>query len=233
MIATGIGSRFGDRTMTTNVYVDGPGLYYGALKDRPGRWLDLQTWCERLLPEHDIVRVRYFTAWANPAFDQGKAIRQRVYLRALQTSPKVSIHFGRCIKQRDDLPEAARPHERRSVIKVRMKGVDVALTTELLADVIDQDMDTSVLVTTDSDLRPPIAAVRSRGVRVGVVNPWRNQRLGQALHEYADFFVRPADRSYLDARFPLEMGDDQGTFRAPSSWVRSRPPVRPAIGRVE
>ena len=206
--------------MTTNVYVDGPSLYYGALKDRPGRWLDLQTWCERLLPGQDVERVRYFTAWANPAFDQGPAIRQRVYLRALQTSPKVSIHFGRCIKQRADLPEARRPHERRSVIKVRMKGVDVALTTELLADVSDRDMDTAVLVTTDSDLRPPIAAVRSRGVRVGIVNPWRNQRLAHALHEYADFFVRPPTSSYVEAGFPLEMSDENGTFRAPSSWVR-------------
>jgi uncharacterized LabA/DUF88 family protein len=206
--------------MTTNVYVDGPGLYYGALKDRPGRWLDLQTWCERLLPEHDIVRVRYFTAWANPAFDQGPAIRQRVYLRALQTSPKVSIHFGRCIKQGVDLPESRRPHERRRVIKVRIKGVDVALTTELLVDLIDRDMDTAVLVTTDSDLRPPIAAVRRRGVRVGVVNPWQSQRLGHSLHEYADFFVRPPASSYVEAMFPLGMRDDKGTFRAPSSWVR-------------
>ncbi len=206
--------------MTTNVYVDGPGLYYGALKDRAGRWLDLRTWCERLLPDHDIERVRYFTAWANPAFDQGPAIRQRVYLRALQTSPQVTIHFGRCIKGRDELPEAFRPHERTSVIKVRIKGVDVALTTELLADVFDRDMDTAVLVTTDSDLRHPIAAVRARGVRVGVVNPARNRRLGRALHEYVDFFVRPPEASYLEAQFPLRMRDDNGTFRAPPSWLR-------------
>lgn len=206
--------------MTTNVYVDGPSLYYGALKDRPGRWLDLQTWCERLLPDHDVERVRYFTAWANPAFDPSPAMRQRIYLRALQTSPKVSIHFGRCIKQRADLPESRRPHERRSVIKVRMKGVDVALTTELFADVIDRDMDTAVLVTTDSDLRPPIAAVRSRGVRVGVVNPSRDRRLGQALHESVDLFLRPPANSYIDAQFPLEMSDENGRFRAPSSWVR-------------
>ena len=102
-----------------------------------------------------------------------------------------------------------------------MKGVDVALTTEVLADVIDRDMDTAVLVTTDSDLRPPIAAARSRGVRVGVVNPSPNQRLGQALHEYADFFVRPPASSYLEARYPLQMSDDKGSFRAPSSWVRA------------
>ncbi len=37
--------------MPTNVYVDGPNLYYAALRDRPIRWLDLQTWCESLLPD--------------------------------------------------------------------------------------------------------------------------------------------------------------------------------------
>ena len=89
--------------MTTNVYVDGPSLYYGALKDRPGRWLDLQTWCERLLPDHDIERVRYFTAWANPAFDQGKAIasastsaRCRRVRRSRSTSAGASGNVPTC-----------------------------------------------------------------------------------------------------------------------------------------
>ncbi len=48
--------------MATNVYVDGFNLYYGSLKDRPYRWLDLDALSRVLLPRDQINRIRYFTA---------------------------------------------------------------------------------------------------------------------------------------------------------------------------
>jgi hypothetical protein len=127
--------------MATHVYIDGPSLYYGALKDRIGRWLDLQVWCEQLLPGLDVARIDYFTAWA-PHSSPGAVLRQRVYVRALATSPKTTTHFGRF--ERDRL------------------------------------CDVAVVVTSNSELRIPIAAVRERGVRVGIVNP-RPGRAGNAV----------------------------------------------------
>ena len=157
--------------MATNVYVDGPNLYYGALRDRPVRWLDLTTWCEQLLPDHDVKRVRYFTAWAHPSVERQQVNRQQVYLRALQTSPKISVHLGRCLKDTVVLREPRTSNQHR-VVKVRLKGVDVALATQLLADAATGDCDTVVLVTNDSDFKPTIvAARRALGVRVGLVNP--------------------------------------------------------------
>ena len=61
--------------MPTNFYVDGPNLYYAALKDKTIRWLDLVTWCERLFPEEDVKRVRYFTAWPQPVRNREQANR--------------------------------------------------------------------------------------------------------------------------------------------------------------
>jgi hypothetical protein len=67
----------------TNVYIDGFNLYYGALKDTPYKWLDLDALCRRLLPKHRIGRIRYFTAIvsARPNDPSGPD-RQRTYLRA-------------------------------------------------------------------------------------------------------------------------------------------------------
>ncbi len=48
--------------MATIVYIDGFNLYYGAVKDTPYKWLDLEALCRRLLPKDDIVGIRYFTA---------------------------------------------------------------------------------------------------------------------------------------------------------------------------
>lgn len=49
--------------MRTFVYVDGFNLYYGALKGRPWKWLDLPALFAKVLqPQHDILTVKYFTA---------------------------------------------------------------------------------------------------------------------------------------------------------------------------
>ena len=63
-------SCWGDEECTENVrtavYVDGFNLYYGALKGRPYRWLDLGRMCDLILKEHKVTRIRYFTAIVKP-----------------------------------------------------------------------------------------------------------------------------------------------------------------------
>ncbi len=78
----------------TIVYVDGFNLYYGALKDRPNRWLDLAVLSRHLLkPTHEIVGVRYFTARVQPRpGNPQQAQRQQAYLRAL--APIHRFHLG-------------------------------------------------------------------------------------------------------------------------------------------
>ena len=77
--------------LLTNVYIDGFNLYYGALKGTPYKWLDLDALCRRLLPKHELGRIRYFTAIvAARPHDLSGPDRQRVYLRALATMPKGS-----------------------------------------------------------------------------------------------------------------------------------------------
>ena len=210
--------------MATNVYVDGPNLYYAALRDRPVRWLDLTTWCEQLLPDHDVKRVRYFTAWAHPSLERQQVNRQQVYLRALQTSPKISVHFGRCLNESVVLREPRTTNEHR-VIKVRMKGVDVALASQLLADAATGDCDTVVLVSNDSDFKPTIvAARRALRVRVGMVNPRRG--VGSDKRTLVNFYLEPPASSYAAALFPAEMSDARGPFHAPKQWFETDPPRR-------
>ena len=169
--------------MPTNFYVDGPNLYYAALKDKTIRWLDLVTWCERLFPEEDVKRVRYFTAWPQPVRNRQQANRLLVYTRALRTSPKVSLHFGRLCSSAGGCPSRIlRRVSEHEVITERIKGVDVALASQLLLDAARGDCDTVVLVSNDSDFRPTLNAARRGQVRVGLVNPRRRTR---ARHEEA------------------------------------------------
>lgn len=58
--------------MSTNFYIDGFNLYYRAIKSRypQYKWLDIQSFCESLLPKHEVKRVRYFTALLDSSFTE-------------------------------------------------------------------------------------------------------------------------------------------------------------------
>ena len=47
----------------TIAYIDGYNLYYGLLKGTKFKWLDMVKLVRELLrPDHELVKVRYFTA---------------------------------------------------------------------------------------------------------------------------------------------------------------------------
>jgi hypothetical protein len=52
----------------------------------PYKWLNLEKLCHLLLPQNEIVRIKYFTAIVGtPLNDPAKPTRQLAYLRALKT----------------------------------------------------------------------------------------------------------------------------------------------------
>ena len=96
--------------MATNVYVDAFNFYYGCLKGMPYRWLDLGALCARLLPNDRINRIRYFTAALSIRPDNPRdRQRQQTYLRALQTVPGLSIHYGHFLSHVVRMPLANPP----------------------------------------------------------------------------------------------------------------------------
>jgi len=208
--------------LRTNVYVDGFNLYYGCLKGTPYKWLDLDALCRRLLPKHELGRIRYFTAIiaARPHDPSGPA-RQRAYLRALATMPRVSIHLGRFLTSYVRMPLVAPPaHGPRTVevIKTEEKGSDVNLATYLLVDAFRQDCEATVVITNDSDLAEPIRVVRHElGLPVGVVNPSDPRKRSRALLDVT--FFKQLRPSVLPAcQLPDELSDSHGTIRKPDTW---------------
>ncbi|MGH9838633.1 MAG: hypothetical protein ACREEM_07610 [Blastocatellia bacterium] len=81
--------------MKTNIYIDGFNFYYGAVRKTPYKWLDLSKMCRLLLPNHQINKIKYFTAevHARPHNLQ-QPIRQQTYLRALRTTANLEIILG-------------------------------------------------------------------------------------------------------------------------------------------
>ena len=159
-----------------NVYFDGFNFYHGCFRDsaRPPiwqtcKWLDLRAFCERVFPNFDINRIRYFTALVNPTpTDPHNRLRQQTYLRALETIPNLTVHRGRFATNRkkrwvadprSNKPTPRLPLQTVDVIEQEEKGSDVNLASYLLVDAFAQEYDVAIVVSNDSDLVTPITLV--------------------------------------------------------------------------
>lgn len=208
--------------MATNIYIDGFNLYYGCVKNTPYRWRNLEAFCRQLLPTEEIKRVRYFTARVSGKQDPGSPQRQAVFLRALQTLPLVTIHYGHFLTSKNWAklwdPPASGP-KRVCVVKREEKGSDVSLASNLLLDGFRKDCDTVVIVSNDSDLVEPVRIARHElGLRVGVINPHPAERRSRELSAEAQFFKQVRTSALAASQFPPSMSDDRGLFRKPTGW---------------
>ncbi len=204
--------------MRTNVYIDGFNLYFGALRKTPYKWLDVQRLCEQLLPPHNIVAIKYFTARISArANDPQAPTRQQAYLRALATCSKVRIFYGHYTTHEVTLPLAnTTPMRFAKVIRTDEKGSDVNLAVHLVNDCHTQQLDSVVVVTNDSDLAEALRIAKGLRKNVGILNPHENPSgtLGQHCP-----FQKDIRRGVLAAsQLPNPVHDARGPIHKPASW---------------
>lgn len=210
--------------LRTIVYIDGFNFYYGAIKDTPYKWLDLEALCQLLLPDDLIVKIRYFTTRVqNTPNDPQKTVRQQTYLRALATLPLLEAHFGHYIT-RPVRMRLANPPPTGSrwvvVLKTEEKGSDVNLATHLLLDAFKKRCELAVVISNDADLTEVIRVAQSDlGIKVGLVNPHPRAHRSRKLHELPCLFFKQIPRQALaGAQLPDIVHDEQGEIRKPSDW---------------
>jgi uncharacterized LabA/DUF88 family protein len=205
----------------TSIYIDGFNLYYGAVKNTPNKWLDVNRMCQLMLPKHNIHKIKYFTAHVNARpHDPDQPVRQQTFLRALRTIPHLEIILGHfltneCMMLLAGCPPTAPQYVR--VIKTEEKGSDVNLATHLLNDAYKKEYETAGVISNDSDLLEPIKIVRHElKLEVGILNP--HKRPSRALLPHVSF-IKQIRRGVLSAsQFPAIMNDALGTFHKPPAW---------------
>lgn len=207
--------------MKTIVYVDGFNLYYGALKDTPYKWLNLQILCQLLLPKHHIVKIKYYTAKVSArSHDPGQPVRQQTFFRALETIPNLEIVYGQFLQSTIKMPLAHPPatgSKFATVVKTEEKGSDVNIAAHMVHDGHLGLYDTAVIVSNDSDLVEPVKIVRYELHKaVGMLNP--HKRPSHSLKQYVTF-MKPIRQGVLrQSQFPTQLTDGTGSFHKPPSW---------------
>lgn len=138
-------------------YIDGFNLYFGLKESGWKRyyWLNLQEMCTKLIrPNQKVVKVRYFTARINQT-NEDKRLRQLTYLEALESLPLVEIHYGIYLATPQKCFRCGH-----TFLKHNEKKSDVNIAVKMLVDAMDDLYDSAVLISADSDLTPPIEAIK-------------------------------------------------------------------------
>lgn len=207
--------------MKTNFYIDAFNLYYGALKNTPYRWLNLQLLFQKMFPQNQIHKIKYFTAHIKPRHPQSqKPIRQQSYLRALKTLGSVDIILGHYLTHTVTMPLANPTKDKKvaRVIKTEEKGSDVNLAVHLLNDAYRGEFDVAIVVTNDSDLVEPIKIVKNDLKKiVGVVSP--HKKMSFHLKKEASFVRKSIRKNVLWlSQFPQTLQDHHGQIHKPLGW---------------
>lgn len=207
------------------VYVDGFNVYYG-IRGTPYRWLDLGRLSGLLVPNVELVRIRYFTARiTNRPDDPAQAQRQDTYLRALRTLPNLTIHEGRFLASEVRMALVNPPaHGAKTVLvhKTEEKGSDVNLATFLLVDGFRGEYEEAAVISNDTDLREPIAfTCKELGLPVTVLNP--RVKYSVTMAQCATSYRRISLASFKAAQFPAVLSDATGEIRRPPGWENPSP----------
>lgn len=196
-------------------YIDGFNLYYG-LREKGWRkyyWLDVQALVRRLLlGSESLIRTKYFTARISGPSD--KQVRQSTYLQALGTLSEFEIIYGVYQANRQTCYKC---HSTFSSPKEKMTDVDIAV--EMLRDAFQGSFDVALLLSADSDLTPPLVAIRqlfpALEVRVAFPPARSSKRLQQVAHAH----IAVREPNLAASLFPAQVVKRDGfVLTCPLQW---------------
>jgi uncharacterized LabA/DUF88 family protein len=171
------------------VYIDAFNWYYGIFIHRPEwKWLNIQSLFEALRIDEDVVSICFFTAIVHPNQHRSeKRDRQKRYLNALKSLPKVEVILGK-YQERTVTCQAAACSRCLDYRVGEEKKTDVNIAIRLVDDAINKRTDAIVIVSADSDLEPAVEWVRKNhpSIKVTVYIPTlpdeANQRRNDNYH---------------------------------------------------
>lgn len=198
------------------VYIDSWNFYYGSLNNRGVgyKWINIESWLQKIFPDYDIQKIKFFTAKSSGKYDPTKPARQAMFFRALSTLPSLEIIEGIFLfkiksilttignKVLAEIPEE--------------KGTDVNLAVHLVNDAHNKKFETAVIVSNDSDFVEAVRIVTQElKLEVGILSPFK--RSNRELCNYATFVRKVRSGAIKISQFPDNMTDATGIFTKPPS----------------
>ena len=210
------------------IYVDGFNLYFGMKESgcRKHYWLNVHSLATKLVESRGLIPVatKYFTSRIDGAKPSDppqiarerdeKRNRQTTFLDALGTLGNVQIIEGKFLTSNEKC------YKCKAMVKTpREKMTDVNIATELLVDAFQDKFDVAYVVSGDSDLAPPIVAVRQHFKTKSVYVAFPPSRFSKHLSTVATGYFRINEPMLRASQLPDEIKFPSGvTLRRPPSW---------------
>ena len=196
-------------------YIDGFNLYFGLKSAGWKRfyWINLQLLAQNLLkPGQDLVFTKYFTS--RVSYPAEKERRQSTFLEALETLNDFRIYYGHY--QSD--PQRCRKCGHKVWIP-NEKMTDVNIAVEMLSDAYQNLFDVALVISADSDLSPPVLAIKNLFPEKRVVIAFPPQRHSAQLQRLAHGFIQIGRASIARSAFPAKVPKADGfILRRPTEW---------------
>jgi len=199
-------------------YIDGFNLYFG-LKARGWKryfWLDPVALVSRLIrPEQHLIALHYFTARIRDSRGNAEdAKRQTTYLDALASLDRLEIHEGHFLEK---IRECRRCGNRWPDYEEKMTDVNIA--TRMLMDAHEEQFDTAMLVSADSDLVTPVREIRERFPDKRVIAAMPPRRHSHDLARAAHGHFQIGEQNIRKSQLPDEIETESGfVLKRPATW---------------
>lgn len=196
-------------------YIDGFNLYFG-LKSKGWQryyWLNLRKLVINLLkPYQKLICVKYFTARVSHPPDKQK--RQATFIEALETLKDFKIFYGKYQLN----PKVCQKCQHQDFVP-NEKMTDVYIAVELLTDAFQNHFDTALLISADSDLTPPLNAMKLLFPNKRVIVAFPPNRASQELKKVANACFTIGRRNIARSVFPPEVKKTDGyVLKCPERW---------------
>jgi uncharacterized LabA/DUF88 family protein len=200
-------------------YIDGFNLYFGLKDSRYKKyyWLNVRSLAKNLLMfNQELAFTKYFTARITDNSEKQK--RQTVYIEALETLRDLNdfeIYYGHYRTDPYECPICKRvygiPHE---------KMTDVSIATEMLLDASNDRFDKALVISADSDLVPPIKAIRKKYADKSIVVAFPPSRSSTDLANEANAYIHINRATLSQSCFPNRIQKADGYFLVrPAEWT--------------
>ncbi|HEY40797.1 MAG TPA: NYN domain-containing protein [Dehalococcoidia bacterium] len=199
-------------------YVDGFNLYFGLRDSGYKRyyWLNIRTLAQKLLMlNQELIMTKYFTSRIIDAPEKEK--RQSTYIEALQTLCDFNdfeLYYGHYRRDPFRCPRCRNTSE-----IPNEKMTDVNIATEMLLDAVNNRFDIALLISADSDLVPPIKAIKTHYPEKRVTVAFPPRRYSADLEHAASSSFHISRAKIAQSRFPERvMKTDGFVLERPSEW---------------
>ncbi|MBC8384508.1 MAG: NYN domain-containing protein [Candidatus Cloacimonetes bacterium] len=204
--------------MKTYIYIDGFNFYYLALKYSHFKWRNFKALFKNLLSsDHEIIKIKYFTANVSGKYDNNKPIRQNIYFQALEKCiPEIEIIKGYFQTHEVMMQLADESRTKVKVLKTEEKCTDVNLAVHLVNDGWKGLYDCAVLLSNDGDLAEAFKIVfEELNLNIGLITPGK-ATISKSLIKYATFLKRIRKNLLNESQLPNPIPNTN--IHKPENW---------------